>query len=369
VHERCGHLHAELVRAAAEDQHHDTAVVNGAHRSIVPDLEHSNAIMTGVTRLWTQNGGPHMGAPWSSIDIAFCRNGKIQLHFSAVAAVANHDEDDDDFVAAVHRARSVLYESLFGGIFPDLITKIMHLSGVWGMGGLVDLPAPQIGSNYHVHSSFGLTNPDMPCGIVAQNAHPGNSSDNNNSTRNRTTYSALLVPKDNPPLPRVGMAGYGYEFLIVTRQQQDWTKYLMQWAVDMELQKDTNFLAYMEMAGGLTVERVPVGPRKQQVAQVLIAPAQDPWPSCDRIVLPNGTLKFLIITTITKDELKFAMKNGRPALLKRLRDEGIGQFSDLDRLGDLEEDQSLLETICGQRVCAVLLLSALLVLFVCWELY
>lgn len=307
---RCGHFTVRIIKAA-----------DGTN--IIPDVETSNRLVGAVELMWTQRGGENMGAPWGSIDFHLQSDGKVKLNFGAV----KEDEEDiqTEYLQTVHDAREKLYEELFGGQFPGLITKLRHLFGVWPLGGLVDFKAPNIAGDYHVHSSFGLSNPDMPGTVAAKVIK-----------RENGKSSTMLGPKDIVLPPRVGLAGYGYELLIITKAQEDWTKYLMQWAVDKELQTDVNFLAHVEGAGGLTVENVPLGPH--QWGNILIAVPQGPWPKSG--VLPNGTVRFLVMTVITKEEMKFAMKKGRPALLRQLHEMDVGQVSDLDRLCPAGEDQT-----------------------------
>jgi Suppressor of fused protein (SUFU) len=307
---RCGHLAVHLVREAD-----GVPVIIPAHATEV-----SGTILEGLTLMWSQNGGPNMGLPWGSIDFLFQTDGKVKLQFEGERT--EQEDYDNAYLTTIHEAREKLYEKLYCETFPETILKLNHLFGVWRMGGLIEFQATKIedGNNYHVLSSFGLSNPDMPSLIVAtdlRNVKPG-------------TSSALLVPKEKRPHPRIGRAGYGYELLIITKQHEDWTKFLMQWAVDQEIQTDVNFLAHVEGADGLTVENVPVGPNSSQKENILIYPAQEPWPQS--AMLPNGLVKFLVMTVITQEEMEFAMKEGRVALVQKLREENIGQVSDLNRL-------------------------------------
>ena len=61
----------------------------------------------------------------------------------------------------------------------------------------------------------------------------------------------------------------------------------------------------------------------------LVAPAAAPFPT--HAELPNGKMTLLIATLITRDEMKFALKNGQPALLDRLAKSGVGQISTKSR--------------------------------------
>ena len=79
---------------------------------------------------------------------------------------------------------------------------------------------------------------------------------------------------------------------------------------------------------GLTVESIKIGDGAQS-ADFLIQPASSPFP--DQVQLPNGAMRLLIATRITREEMNFSLKHGRVVLLDRLKQAGVGQVSILDR--------------------------------------
>ena len=58
---------------------------------------------------------------------------------------------------------------------------------------------------------------------------------------------------------------------------------------------------------------------------VLISKALPPLPVGTQ--LPAGKMEILVATVITPEEMHWSMKNGRGALLQKLREAGVGQVS------------------------------------------
>ena len=84
----------------------------------------------------------------------------------------------------------------------------------------------------------------------------------------------------------------------------------------------------------MTVESIKIG-NGSQSADFLVQPASSPFPEEAR--LPNGTMRLLIATRITRDEMNFSMKHGRGTLLDHLKSAGVGQISILDRASVVRE--------------------------------
>lgn len=61
----------------------------------------------------------------------------------------------------------------------------------------------------------------------------------------------------------------------------------------------------------------------------LVSPAGAPFPA--QTMLPNGLMRLLVATRITRDEMRWAMASGPAALAQRLDDAGVGQRSMLRR--------------------------------------
>jgi hypothetical protein len=216
----------------------------------------------------------------------------------------------------VYAARESFYRAHFGE-FPDDILKIGHLFGVWPGGGLYVIRATALGGDVWVYTTFGLTNPDMPASVRVTDV------DVERDDEGRVVQSsANLQRKVRADVPD-GMAGYGYEMLIVTRQNTDWPLGFLQWAVGAEILNDAGILKRVEAYDGLTVEEVRVG--ENDSVNVLIAKAQPPLPA--ETILPNGRMSLLVATVITDDEMRWSMEHGRDALLARLHQGGVGQFS------------------------------------------
>jgi hypothetical protein len=90
-------------------------------------------------------------------------------------------------------------------------------------------------------------------------------------------------------------------------------------------------LAVLEPHGGpSTVNRgEQIGVGEGSSINVLIAKAQAPLPL--GTTLPAGKMTLLVAVTITDEQTQWSMKDGRSALLNKLREGGIGQVSSLGR--------------------------------------
>lgn len=224
------------------------------------------------------------------------------------------DSAQDKAWQATYRARQSYFETTVGPL-PQDILKMLNMTGVWPGGGLFVIPARKLGADRSVYTTFGLTNPDMPTGTRMADfslEHDGK----------RATRAGGTLQKKEPAPQRPGAAGYGYEIMVVASGGQEWPIGFLQWAVNAEIGHDAGLLARVEKYDGLTVEQieVPGGP-----INVLIAKARAPLPTGTQ--LPNGKMELLVATTITDEEMRWSMTNGRSALLQKLHDAGVGQVS------------------------------------------
>lgn len=212
-------------------------------------------------------------------------------------------------------ARQKYFESSVGPL-PSDIMKMLNMTGVWPGGGLYVIPAPKLGKNLSVYTTFGFTNPDMPTTVKM--------SDFDLKTEgNRATQAGGSLSKKEPAPKRPGFAGYGYEIIMVAQSNQQWPLNFLQWAVNAEIGHDAGLLARVEKYDGLTVEQIQVAPG--QMVNVLITKALAPLPTGTG--LPVGRMEILVATSITNEEMLWSKTNGRPALLKKLQDAGVGQVS------------------------------------------
>ena len=137
-----------------------------------------------------------------------------------------------------------------------------------------------------------------------------------------------------------------------TTRDQQWPLAFLQWAVSAEISKDVGLLSRVEQYGGLTVEKIVVGGGNS--VNVLIDKAQ--WPLPTGTTLPAGRMQLLVAVTITDEEMEWSMKNGRRALLDRLREAGIGQISSLSRQSVVKRsarNASLTRVVAFAGDCAV----------------
>lgn len=212
-------------------------------------------------------------------------------------------------------ARQKYYEHTVGPLPKDIL-KMLNMSGVWPGGGLYAIPAKRLGSDLAVYTTFGFTNSDMPAtvGVVDFKL---------DSDGKRATRAEGRLQKKQPVAKRPGAAGYGYEFIVVAPAHQDWPLNLLQWAVNAELSNDVGLLDRVEKYDGVTVEQLDVG--APTPLDVLISKALPPLPVGTQ--LPAGKMEILVATVIPPEEMHWSMKNGRGALLQKLREAGVGQVS------------------------------------------
>lgn len=229
---------------------------------------------------------------------------------------------DEVFWQQVYDARSRLFEQHFGQLPTDIL-KMMDLSGVWPGGGLYVIPTKIAGEPGFIYSTFGLSNPDMPATVEMVDAEFTSS---NGKGQRTVGFAGNLRQKANLR-PRTDQPGYGYELIILAKENTDWPLWLLQWATKAEVVKDADLLGIAERHQGLTVEQVGIGEGKS--VTLLISRALAPLP--EHFDLPNGKMKLLVATVITEDEMRWSMINGRKKLLDELEKAGVGQVSVLNR--------------------------------------
>jgi hypothetical protein len=218
-----------------------------------------------------------------------------------------------------YNARQRYFESTIGPLPRDIL-KMLNMTGVWPGGGLFVIPENKLGQNLAVYTTFGFTNPDMPTRVRMSDFALA-------SDAARATRAEGKLQQKKPSSGPVGAAGYGYEIFVVTARDQRWPLAFLQWAVNAEIGNDAGLLSRVEKFDGLTVEKIGVGGGNS--IDVLIAKAQPPLPT--GTTLPAGKMDLLVAVTITDEEMPWSMKNGRGALLNKLREGGVGQISTLGR--------------------------------------
>jgi hypothetical protein len=247
---------------------------------------------------------------------------------SVAAASPPAVADEDALWQQVYAAREAWYAETVGPL-PEDIFKLGHMIGVWPGGGLFRIAADKLGPEPWVYTTFGLSNPDMPPAIEAT----GVETETDALGRIVRTESTLRA-KAQPPQRVAGVAGYGYELIVATHEAAEWPLWILQWTANAEIFNDAGLLARMDRYGGLTVEDVQVGKKKNDTVHLLIARARAPLPT--GTVLPNGRMDILVATVITEAEMRWSMQHGREALLERLIAAGVGQFSRRDRPSVIE---------------------------------
>jgi hypothetical protein len=221
------------------------------------------------------------------------------------------EKEDEKLWQATYAARQSYFEAMVGPLPDYMIRKAISLT--WPGGGVFVIPAARLGQNLAVYTTFGLTNPDMNVGITGSEVHCDASAG----------FGAEgEIQTGEPAQGRTGVAGYGYELLIVAERGLQWPlRYLFETA-DWEITGNFGLLAQVEAYDGVTVKGIDVA--LPEPGNVLISKALEPLPAGTH--LPNGFMQLLVATTITDEEMEWS-KDRRGTLLQKLRAAGIGQVS------------------------------------------
>ncbi|MDB6137048.1 MAG: hypothetical protein JWO94_120 [Verrucomicrobiaceae bacterium] len=238
--------------------------------------------------------------------------------FSSTSMAAN-ETAEEKLWQQTYGAREHFYEENFGKL-PHDILKLTHLFGVWPRGGLFVITPQKLGEDLWVYSTFGFTNPDMPATMTSTNV-------TTKTTGKRVDSTSLTLELKEKVRERTARPGYGYEVLVLAREQAEWPLGILQWVTNAEILNDADLLSRVEKYNGITVEEVNVGDGRR--VNLLIAKAQAPLPAT--MTLPNGNAQFLVATVITEEEMDWSKEHGREGLLSKLQDGGIKQVSVLER--------------------------------------
>jgi hypothetical protein len=273
----------------------------------------------GLYRLWTKDKAAFPGA---RVSVAEQPDGQWKCDVKRLEGEdkpAETDEEREKRWDEVYRAREAFFTEHFGPL-PNEIQKLMNLMGVWPAGGLYTFEATKRGG-LGISTTFGLSNYDMPTSVAIQQY------ERTQNEAGQPTFKSSLqarVPRWVAP----DWAGYGYEVLILTPKPETWPLLPLSWFAQMEILKDVNLPGRVQEYEGLTVESVKIGDGSRS-ADFFVTPALPPLPPAAQ--LPNGTMRLLVATRITREEMNFSLEKGRPALLERLQKAGVGQISDLGR--------------------------------------
>ena len=227
------------------------------------------------------------------------------------------EPDADEIFDKVYEARESFFEQNFGTMPAD-VHKLNNLMGVWPGGCLVQISASQLDGNPTVTATFGLTNPDMPTSVRSEDVVHEERTEGDKVLR---STSMRLVARDPVSMPP-GLAGYGYEAIVLTPDEADWPTLFLSWFVTNEINHDAGFLAHVSHEGAALL-KCPL--RDHPRLKLLLAPAAPPL--SERFVLPNGAAHLLVATAITDAEYTFGMKEGAKKLLKRLLASPTAQLS------------------------------------------
>lgn len=312
------HLRSLCFRALGENQR----ALDDLNRSL--DLEPNNA------QGYRERAQLHFLAKRS--DLAFVDNQLAEKYAASVEeteldeeeclAGADFEGDDeaseeDELFDRVCEAREEFFEDTFG-VMPSDVLKLNNMMGVWPGGCLVQIDAKQLQQQPCVTATFGLTNPDMPATTRSEDVVHEERTEGDKLMR---STSMRLVARERVEVP-AGLAGYGYEALVITSEQADWPTLFLSWFVTNEINHDAGWLKRV-LHDGAVVVKCPL--RDYPRLKLLLAKAADPLP--DSYMLPNGMMHLLIATSITESEYAFAQKRGAVELLQSLLQSPSGQTS------------------------------------------
>lgn len=234
-------------------------------------------------------------------------------------------------------ARAAWYEKNLGRL-PKNIVKMRNMVGVWRGGGLVAFPATRLGNDVWAYATSGLTNSDMPATLLQESE----SVDAEQSGRIRNFSLNLKAREPAPTAP--GLAGYGYEVLMLLRSQAtpqqaqqaqqagtaatagmpaQWPMWVLQWLVTAEIYRDVGLRSRVLEHNGLIVHSIALG--EDERINLLIVPA--PVPLARDMQLPHGKAVLLLAITVSDAEVRWAARNGHEALFARLMAAGSQRAS------------------------------------------
>lgn len=229
----------------------------------------------------------------------------------------NEASEEDELFDRVCEAREEFFEDTFG-VMPSDVLKLNNMMGVWPGGCLVQIEADHLQAQPCVTATFGLTNPDMPATSRSEDIVHEERTEGDKLMR---STSMRLVARERVEVP-AGLAGYGYEALVITPEQADWPTLFLSWFVTNEINHDAGWLQRVLLEGAVAL-KCPL--RDYPRLKLLLAKAAHPLP--DSYMLPNGMMHLLIATSITESEYAFAQKAGAVELLHRLLQCPSGQTS------------------------------------------
>lgn len=223
----------------------------------------------------------------------------------------------DKLFDRVSDSRERHYERHFGTI-PSDVLKLNNMMGVWPGGCLVQIQALRLPDAPCVTATLGLTNPDMPATVRSENVVQEERTEGDKLLRSTSMRLVAREPAHVPP----GLAGYGYEVIVITPEQNDWPTLFLSWFVTNEINHDAGWLHRVEAEEAVLL-KCPL--RDYPRLKLLLSAAAPPIPG--HFKLPNGTARMLVATSITEAEYTFAQKRGAQALLEAMRIYGPGQTS------------------------------------------
>ncbi len=223
----------------------------------------------------------------------------------------------DELFNRVYDAREQFFEDHFG-VMPSDVLKLNNMMGVWPGGCLVQIAADVLPEDPSITATFGLTNPDMPATVRSEDVVHEERTEGDKVLRSTSMRLVAREPVDVP----TGVAGYGYEILVMTPEQYDWPTLFLSWFVTNEINHDAAWLRRVIQEEALLL-KCPL--RDYPRLKLVLTKAMAPLP--DAFLLPNGKASLLVATSITEGEYAFGVKHGVLNLVDAMRENGPGQMS------------------------------------------
>lgn len=214
--------------------------------------------------------------------------------------------------------RQAFFESKYGKL-PDDILKMADMVGSWAGGGLYKISATNLENNTFVYATSGLSNP-QPSLKVQDSKVTYNEHGQIDEIQNKLVKNDVKQGSNN---------GYGYELIVISNDDAYYPLAILQVLVRMQINENINFLKHVEKYNGMTIGDIPTGNDTNESVDVFIQKAQAPL--IDSYETEHGSVTILVATVITKDELDWSFKNGRPKLFEKIMSSPTKQASAIKR--------------------------------------
>lgn len=223
----------------------------------------------------------------------------------------------------VEKERKQYFEELFGA-FPKILAVKEELVPIWPGGGVLEFNAPKL-ANIRVTVSYGLSNIDMP---RTERVISSRETFDGEDLYNEWTTEPLIEP-----MPHVqGRSGYGYEFICLSRSA----------GTEGELSSEARLLFtfvkaqlnctrenFLDRAWDKGARIFSFESSDAPEQHYILAPAWDLVP--EAFNLSSGSVSFMMIMKLTKDEVEYVKYAGPNKMLEAFKSSGMLPICDDER--------------------------------------